>query len=229
MNIQQCININYLNVNVIAAEPNSIISDNYRSYAEEQLKDDDIQWIKKLILKHGDSKPTIKKFENTIRQILFKEYNKLRVVDNILYRTTEDTNGFIRTQFVLPKQMTNEVIEQIHSSIYNAHLGRKKTMQKIIERMYRPKLKEKVIEVIKTCDKCQKINHQQSKRLAEMLIITPTKPNQLITTDIAGPFKETSRKNKYFLVVIDHFTKYIQIYAMKRIQAEDVAQVLVDN
>jgi hypothetical protein len=39
----------------------------------------------------------IKKFENTIRQILFKEYNKLRVVDNILYRTTEDTNGFIRT------------------------------------------------------------------------------------------------------------------------------------
>jgi hypothetical protein len=67
-------------------------------------------------LKHGDSKSTIKKFENTIR--LFKEYYKLRVVDNILYRTTEDTNGFIRTQFVLPKQITDEAINKfIHQYI----------------------------------------------------------------------------------------------------------------
>ncbi len=28
---------------------------------------------------------------------------------------------------------------------------------------------------------------------------------------------------------IDHFTKFIQIYAMKTIKAEDVAQVIVDN
>jgi hypothetical protein len=102
-------------------------------------------------------------------------------------------------------------------------------MQKIIERMDNSKLKEKVIEIMKTCDICQKLKKQQSKRLAEMLNITPTEPNQLITTDIAGQFKETSRKNKYFLVVIDHFTKYIQISAMKRLQAEDVSQVLVDN
>jgi hypothetical protein len=62
-----------------------------------------------------------------------------------------------------------------------------------------------------------------------MLILLPSKPNQLITTDIGGPLKETTRGNKYFLGVIDHFTKFIQIYAMKKIQAEDVAQVIVDD
>ena len=45
-----------------------------------------------------------------------------------------DKNGFNRTQFVLPKQITQEVITKIHSSIYGAHLGRKKTCNKVIER-----------------------------------------------------------------------------------------------
>jgi hypothetical protein len=76
---------------------------------------------------------------------------------------------------------------------------------------------------------CQKIKRNFSKRLAEMLILTPVKPNQIITTDIGGPLKETERGNKYFIVIIDHFTKYIKIYPMKRIQAEDVAEIIVNN
>jgi hypothetical protein len=74
-----------------------------------------------------------------------------------------------------------------------------------------------------------KIKRAQKKKLAEMLLLLPQKSNQLITTDIGGPLKETTRGNKYFLVVIDNFTKFIQIYAMKKIQAEDVAQAIVDD
>ena len=40
--------INYSNINVIVSEPSSNLNDNYKSYAEEQLNDDDIQWIKHL-------------------------------------------------------------------------------------------------------------------------------------------------------------------------------------
>jgi hypothetical protein len=141
-------NIDQLNINVISSQPSSNTIDNYKSYAEEQLKDDDIQWIKELIEKNGDQKPKINAFKNEIQQMFFREYENLRVIDNIVYITTEDTNGYNRTQFVLPKQITHEVITQIHTSVYNAHLGRKKTMHKIIERMYRPKLKEEIINIV---------------------------------------------------------------------------------
>ena len=57
-----------------------------------------------------------------------KCYDNLRVIDNIVYRTAEDTNGYNRTQFVLPKQITHEVITQIHTLVYNAYLGRKKIL-----------------------------------------------------------------------------------------------------
>jgi hypothetical protein len=95
--------------------------------------------------------------------------------------------------------------------------------------MYRPGLKNEVMEIVKTCDVCQKIKRNFSKRLAEMLILTPVKPNQIITTDIGGQLKETERGNKYFILIIDHFTKYIKKYPMKRIQAEDVAEIIVNN
>jgi hypothetical protein len=36
-------------------------------------------------------------------------------------------------------------------------------MHKIIERMYRPKLKEEIINIVKTCDTCQKIKRAQKK------------------------------------------------------------------
>jgi hypothetical protein len=110
-----------LNINVISSQPSSNTIDNYKSYAEEQLKDDDIQWIKELIVKNEDQKQKINAFKNEIQQMFFREYDNLRVIDNIVYRTTEDTNGYNRTQFVLPKQITHEVITQIHTSVYNAH------------------------------------------------------------------------------------------------------------
>ena len=64
--------------------------------------------------------------------------------------------------------------------------------------MYRPGLKNEVIEIFKTCDVCQKIKRNFSKRMAVMLILTPVKPNQIITTDIGGPLKETERGNNIF-------------------------------
>jgi hypothetical protein len=217
------------NIDTIASEPSSSISNSYTSYAEEQNKDSDIQWIKTLIKQHVDTKPKLKDFENQVQAEFYREYDNFRLVDDILYRVKQDKNGFNRTQFVLPKQISQEVITKIHSLIYGAHLGRKKTCNKVIERMYRPGLKNEVIEIVKTCDVCQKIKRNFSKRLAEMLILTPVKPNQIITPDISGPLKETERGNKYFIVIIDDFTKYIKIYPMKRIQAEDVAEIIVKN
>ncbi len=39
------------------------------------------------------------------------------------------------------------MITKIHSPIYGAHLGRKKTCNKVTERMYRPGLKNEVIDM----------------------------------------------------------------------------------
>ena len=142
--------------------------------------------------------------------MLFKEYERIRIIEDVAYRVCEDKDGFFTTQFILLAHIVNRVIRQIHSSVNNAHLGRKKTAHKIISRMYRPCLKEDIRKCIQSCDICQKIKRAQPAYIAEMMYLTPYKPNQLVTTDLAGPFKVNERGNRNFLVMIDHFTKVVQ-------------------
>ena len=217
------------NICVIAAVPDSEIVEAYKSYKDEQEKDDDINWIKEIILEYGDERPTIKQFENRTQRLLYKEYDHIRIVEDVAYRICEDKDGFVTTQFILPAHITKQVIRQIHSSVYNAHLGRKKTAQRIVSRMYRPDLKDDIRRIIQTCDICQKIKRAQPTHIAEMMYLTPYKPNQLVTTDLAGPFKITERGNRNFLVMIDHFTKYIQVIALPDITAETVANRIVND
>jgi hypothetical protein len=108
----------------------------------EQERDEDIMWIKELILINKDKRPRLNKIENPIRRCLYREYDNLRVLDGLVYRSTEDINGYNRMQYVLPKNMIEKVLDKIHTTIYSGHLGRRKTYRKIIERFYRPQLKE---------------------------------------------------------------------------------------
>ncbi|CAF1141079.1 unnamed protein product, partial [Brachionus calyciflorus] len=162
---------------------------------QEQNKDEDIKWIKDLIKIHGDKKPIILIFENVNRRILFKQYDNLCLNNDILYRNSEDRNGHKLNQIVLPKNLVKKVVNQIHSTVFNGHLGKTKTSNKITDRFYRPLLKDEKKECIKHCEICQKTKNTQPKRLAEMLYFTPCRPNQIITTDLTGPFTKTERGN----------------------------------
>ena len=54
-------------------------------------------------------------------------------------------------------------------------------------------------------------------------------PAEHLCIDIVGPFPETLEGNKYGIVVMDWFTKFVQIYPMKNREAETVARIVMDN
>ena len=51
-----------LAINTIENEPTSETPNEYASYKEAQEKDEDIQWIKRLILEHQDKKQVVNEF-----------------------------------------------------------------------------------------------------------------------------------------------------------------------
>ncbi|CAF0993979.1 unnamed protein product [Brachionus calyciflorus] len=157
-----------------------------KSLIDDQLEDEDIQWLIN-IKNSNNEKPKTNIFENIIRKILYKEYDNLIVKDGTLSRYSDDHNGNLITQFVFPKNSVQKIGDHIHSSIFNAHLGYSKTSSKISERFYRPFLKDDIKNCIKLCDVCQKVKANQQEHKAELLYLTPCRPNQLITTDLAGP------------------------------------------
>ncbi|CAF0952535.1 unnamed protein product [Brachionus calyciflorus] len=62
-----------------------------------------------------------------------------------------------------------------------------------------------------------------------MLYLTPCRPNQIITTDLTGPFKKTARGNTDIQIICDSFTKFTELYAIPDTKAPQVAQNVVDE
>ncbi|RNA41736.1 Retrovirus-related Pol poly from transposon, partial [Brachionus plicatilis] len=141
---ETCTSSSEESLEIIAKEPSSETDNEYITYRTEQLKDDDLVWAIELIKANGDKKPEINKF------------NKLRLIEGILYRMYENEEGYYVTQFVLPAQAVKTVINHVHSSIFNAHLGRNNTTAKIMERFYRPFLGQEIKKLVKEYEVCQK-------------------------------------------------------------------------
>jgi len=54
-------------------------------------------------------------------------------------------------------------------------------------------------------------------------------PFERIAIDIAGPFPESDRGNRYLLVAMDYFTKWPEVYAIPNQEASTVADALVTH
>jgi len=54
-------------------------------------------------------------------------------------------------------------------------------------------------------------------------------PFERVAVDIAGPFPESDRGNRYVLVAMDYFTKWPEVYAIPNQDASTVPDVLVNN
>ncbi|CAF1034793.1 unnamed protein product, partial [Brachionus calyciflorus] len=93
----------------------------------------------------------------------------------------------------------------------------------------RPFLRTEIKKAIKECETCQKIKITTKPNKGELHFLTPTKPNELLTMDLAGPFPKSKNLNKYLLVVICHFTKFCEFYPIGNIKAETIAKILVDE
>ena len=122
----------------------------------------------------------------------------------------------------------NEVLNSIHNSSYGAHLGKRKTINKFNERFYRPYSRTYIYNYLKTCDICQKIKNIGKNR-AELLYLMPSRTNQLIASDFAGPLQETDSGNKYIQVICDVFGKFVVLRAHKSKEMANAVDTLVND
>ena len=193
----------------------------------EQFEDKDVQWIKDLVVQHQQDRPDINSFSNGVRKELFKHYDNYQVIDNVLYHC-QTRNGTTTTKYVLPSQLTDYTISQIHSTIYSGHLGTKRSYHKLRNIVFRPGLKQRVAKFVRECDVCQKVKTTPTKT-APLQPLHPSAPNELITTDLAGPLTKTARNNTHMMVIVDHFTKFVDIVAVPDIKATTIADRLVEH
>ena len=163
-------------------------------------------------------------------QRLAQLWDKLLVEEGVLKRQYEDTQSHsVRLQLVVPHSMRKQVLHELHAGALGGHLGEEKTLLKVKERFYWPGMQGDVQDWCRTCATCATRKTAPTRNRAPLQTIKTGYPMQVVSVDILGPLPESEAGNSYVLVAGDHFTKWMEAYAIPNQEAITVARKLTDE
>ena len=148
--------------------------------------------------------------------------------NNLLYRVWQaDSKSHPRYQLVVPLKLRPYIMEQYHDTAFAAHLGFFKTYEKIRERFYWERMANDIAHWIESCEAC---SCRKKKHLRGLIKNIEAKaPFNTIAMDILGPFHESRQGNRYIIVIIDYFTKWVECFALPTQSTADIALKLVEE
>ena len=150
--------------------------------------------------------------------------------DRLLYRRYESSDGATsNVQLLVPASQRLTVMEALHNAVCSDHLGISRTVDRARHRFYWPHMTSDIERWIRACPDCQKRKGPHRKPKAPMHSQPSSYPNQRIAIDIMGPLPITDRGNRYVLVIMDYFSKWVEIFPMPNMLASTVARLLFDG
>ncbi|GFY36460.1 retrovirus-related Pol polyprotein from transposon 17.6 [Trichonephila clavipes] len=77
---------------------------------------------------------------------------------------------------------------------------------------------------------CQLNNYRNALPAGRLIPIVSNYPNEIVTLDLLGPYPVSRvRRNRYVLVITDHFSKWAEIIPLKKASARVIADNFFDN
>uniref|UniRef100_A0AAY4BA93 Gypsy retrotransposon integrase-like protein 1 n=1 Tax=Denticeps clupeoides TaxID=299321 RepID=A0AAY4BA93_9TELE len=161
--------------------------------------------IKEVIgqVEFGETPPPTARKELPDLPLLLREFNKLELHDEVLYRKRQDGDEIIY-QLVLPEELRASVLHSLHNDM--GHMGIDRTLDLVRNRFYWPRMSADIERKVRTCECC---THRKTvlERAAALVNIKTSRPLELVCMDFLS-LEPDSSNTKDILVMTDHFTKY---------------------
>ena len=130
------------------------------------------------------------------------------------------------SQIVLPGFLWNLVYRELDDNL--GHLGVERVMQLARARVFWPKMQADVTVYIWNRRRRLKQHCPHVKPYAPMQSITTSAPMELISIDYLH-LEASSGGYKYILMIVDHFTRFVQAYPTQNKSAKTAATHLYDD
>lgn len=159
------------------------------------------------------------------------QYPDFRILNGGLYKNcvTADEMG-IRThrwKRVVPVAMRHDILRRFHDLPTAAHLGYDRTINKIQQDYYWPKMAKEVKQYIQSCAICKASKAPTSLQTPTMGATKPARlPWELISIDYVGPMVRSRNGNTVLLVVVDWITKFVIVEPFRAAIAQKMVSFL---
>jgi len=166
------------------------------------------------------SSPAVKRFWMCRSQLCFHQ--------RVLYYCWEEYPQS-RWLLMVPSSLQEEVLHGCHDSPTGGHLGQQKTYQRLKQNYLWHEMSVDAKLYVKSCSVCNKSKKPNVKPKAGLGSYHAGAPMEKVHIDMLGPLPESRIGNKYVLMMVDQFTKWVEIHAVPDQSADRTAKTVVNQ
>ena len=87
-------------------------------------------------------------------------------------------------------------------------------------------MRKDVWHYVRTCSVCQQYKMENTRPSGLLQSTEVPEPGHTVGLDIMGPFPRSKRQNEYLLVVVDYFTKWVEMFPLRDVKTPKLVKVL---
>lgn len=130
-------------------------------------------------------------------------------------------------KLVVPEGARLAVLKECHDNVLAAHGGYAKTVRRIGEKYFWPRMHNEVRKYLAKCDVCKAAKPTNKiQRPPKGLYAPIDRPWRRVSLDFVGPLPRSKRGNTFLFVVVDAFTKYVVMTPLRNSKAMTTVPVL---
>ncbi|GFW98265.1 transposon Tf2-8 polyprotein [Trichonephila clavipes] len=152
-----------------------------------------------------------------------------KLIDGLLFYTKYFTTlGELRVY--ITRSLRKAIMKEFHDLLLTGHLGKRKTYLKLRDTCYFPYMRKYIFQYVSTCDRRQKFNYKNTLPAGLLIPIVSNYPDEIVTLDLLDPYPASrSERYRFLLVITDHFTKWSELFPLRKASAESIANALFVN
>ena len=115
---------------------------------------------------------------------------------------------------IVPEKLKNEILQHCNDDRVAGHLRKDKTIQRIKQYCIWHQMGSDITNYVLTCNICNRYKNANVKPRHALQAYHAGSPMERLHIDILGPFNQSDDKNSYVLMMIDQFTKWVEMAAI---------------
>lgn len=127
---------------------------------------------------------------------------------------------------VVPRRLRGALMRYFHDSRLAGHVSGSKTYCKLCHFATWPGMKRDVLRYARSCHICQCVKPRGGKPPGLLQPIDSQQSWQLAACDAMGPFPRSPRGHQYLLVITDHFSKWVELFPLRKLTAKVIIEKL---